>query len=181
VSITQSEVSTQTLARQLSELLPAMHFLLRPGGRERGHEAPSPEIRGQFRMMKTLHHAGQLTMQDLAEAMHVSPPTVTGIVKRGVAQGIVVRTPDPADGRSVQVALTEAGRAEMAVRVEAHVATLGGLLAALDDTDQRAIGEALPALERLLDVARATRDAPKTRGKSNGRGCGSGGVREGDR
>lgn len=163
---TQSDIPTITLARQLSELLPAMHFLLRPGGRERGGEAPSPEVRGQFRMMKMLHHAGQLTMQDLAEAMHVSAPTVTGIVKRGVAQGIVVRTPDPADGRSVQVALTDVGRAEMAARVEAHVATLGGLLDALDDADRRAIGEALPALERLLAVARDTRDGTRPRGNT---------------
>jgi len=164
VSLTQSNISASTLAMQLSELLPAMHFLLRPSGRERGHEPPSPEIRGQFRMMKTLHHAGQLTMQDLAEAMHVSAPTVTGIVKRGVAQGIVARTADPADGRIVQVALTEAGRAQMAAAVKAHVATVERLLVELDADDRRAIGEALPALERLLAVARDRRDATGPRG-----------------
>jgi Mn-dependent DtxR family transcriptional regulator len=42
-------------------------------------------------MMTILRHAGQLTVNDLAEAMHVAPPTVTGIVKRMVAQGDVVR------------------------------------------------------------------------------------------
>jgi DNA-binding MarR family transcriptional regulator len=173
VATTQPGVSTHTLARQLGELLPAMRVLLKPGGRghEPGHEGPPPEIRAQFRMMRTLHHAGHLTMQELAEAMHVSPPTVTGIVKRGVAQGIVERTPDPEDGRSVQVALTDAGRAQMAAAVEAHVATLERLLAELDAEDHRVIGAALPALERLLAVAREASGPPR------GSGCERGGER----
>jgi DNA-binding MarR family transcriptional regulator len=106
-------------------------------------------------MMKILRHAGQLTMNDLAEAMHVAPPTVTGIVKRGVAQGIVVRIPDPEDGRLVHVALTDAGRDQMEAHRAAHIAMLERLLGNLDAGDQRAIHEAVPALERLLAIARS--------------------------
>ena len=108
-----------------------------------------------MRMMKILHHAGQITMNDLAERMNVTPPTVTGIVKRGVAQGAVVRIPDPDDGRMVRVELTRAGREQMDAHRAAHVAILERLLDDLDAADRRALGEAMPAFHRLLDVARA--------------------------
>lgn len=109
-------------------------------------------------MMKILRHAGQLTMNDLAEAMNVTPPTVTGIVKRGVAQGTVVRIPDPEDGRMVRVALTDVGRDQMDAHRAAHVAMLERLLGRLDTDDQRAIHDAIPALKRLLTIARSAGD-----------------------
>lgn len=151
---THPDTQPHALATALSDLLPAMFYLLRPGGRDRPHEPPSPEIRGQLRMMKILRHAGQLTMNDLAEAMHVTPPTVTGIVKRGVAQGTVVRIPDPADGRMIRVELTDVGRDQMDAHRAAHVAMLERLLGDLDADDQRALQEAMPALHRLLTIAR---------------------------
>lgn len=151
---TPPDTQPHALATELSDLLPAMFFLLRSGGRDRPHEPPPPEIRGQLRMMKILRHAGQLTMNDLAEAMNVTPPTVTGIVKRGVAQGTVVRIPDPEDGRMVRVELTDAGRDRMDAHRAAQVAMLGRLLGDLDADDQRALQEAMPALQRLLAIAR---------------------------
>lgn len=153
MSTLQSDVTAHTLAGELSDLLPPMHFLLRPGHRDRRDDPPSPEMRGQFRMMMILQHAGRLTMNDLAGAMNVTPPTVTGIVKRMVAQGDVVRIPDPDDGRTVRVELTDAGRARMDAHRALHVAKLERLLAQLDADDRRAIERAVPALWRLLGVA----------------------------
>ncbi len=151
----QSDVSARTLAGQLSDLLPPMHFLLRPGHRTRHAEPPSPEVRGQFRLMLILHHAGQLTMNDLANAMNVTPPTVTGIVKRMVAQGTVNRVPDPEDGRTFRVELTDAGRERMAAHRMSHVAKLERLLDQVDGEDRRAIEAAIPAFWHLLSVAHA--------------------------
>lgn len=149
----QLDVSAHALAGKLSDLLPPMHFLLRPGHRQRPADPPFPEVRGQFRLMMILHHAGQLTMNDLAVAMNVTPPTVTGIVKRMVAQGAVVRIPDPDDGRTMRVELTESGRAQMAAHRAAHVAKLEHLLVQIDDEDRAAIERALPAFWHLLSVA----------------------------
>lgn len=156
--MTVPTIASDVTADTLADLLPPMHFLLRPGRhgeRDRTHEPPTPEVRGQVRMMMTLQHAGRLTMNDLATAMNVTPPTVTGIVKRLVAQGDVVRIPDPDDGRTVRVELTDAGRARMDAHRAQHVAKLQHLLTQLDDDDQRSIGSALPALQRLLAVARS--------------------------
>lgn len=151
----QPDVSAHTLAGQLSDLLPPMHFLLRPGHREPHAEPPSPEVRGQFRMMMILQHAGRLTMNDLATAMNVTPPTVTGIVKRMVAQGTVVRIPDPDDGRTVRVELTDDGRARMAAHRAQHITKLERLLDQVDAEDRQAIEVAIPAFWHMLSVAHA--------------------------
>lgn len=151
----QSDVTARSLAGQLSDLLPPMHFLLRPGNRNRRAEPPSPEVRGQFRVMMILHHAGQLTMNDLATAMNVTPPTVTGIVKRMVAQGTVDRLPDPEDKRTFRVELTDAGREHMSAHRAAHVAKLERLLDQIDGEDRQAIERAMPAFWHLLSVAHA--------------------------
>ena len=153
---TPPDTEPHALATELSDLLPALFMLLRSGGRDRPHEPVPPEVHGQMRMMKTLHHLGQMTMNDLAEAMNVTPPTVTGIVKRGVAQGTVVRIRDPKDGRLVRVELTDAGREQMAVRRAAHIAILERLVSALDADDRRALQGAIPALHRLQTVARTS-------------------------
>lgn len=160
MSSVQFEVTAHTLAGQLSDLLPPMHFLLRPGHRNRQAEPPSPEVRGQFRLMLILHHAGQLTMNDLATAMNVTPPTVTGIVKRMVAHGTVNRIPDPEDGRTYRVELTDAGRKQMAAHRMAHVAKLERLLDQVDGEDRRAIEAAIPAFWHLLSVAHAADPLP---------------------
>lgn len=156
---TPSDIQPHALATELSDLLPALFHLLRRGGRDHPHEPPPPEARGQMRMMKILHHAGRITMNDLAERMNVSPPTVTGIVKRGVAQGAVVRIPDPDDGRMVRVELTEAGREQIDAHRAAHVAMLEHLLDDLDAADRRALGKAIAAFHRLLTIARTANAA----------------------
>ena len=93
------------LAEALHELLPGIHRLTkgRPPLGDRaglcvgGNDESGPtdsgrrgdhEQRGQFRLLIVLLKRGRLTMQDLAAAMEVTPPTVTGIVRRLIEQGL---------------------------------------------------------------------------------------------
>jgi DNA-binding MarR family transcriptional regulator len=63
-----------------------------------------------------LHHAGEgVPLGALAARMHVSPRNVTGLIDHLERDGLVARTADPADRRSVLARLTDDGRA----RVEA--------------------------------------------------------------
>jgi DNA-binding MarR family transcriptional regulator len=45
----------------------------------------------------------------IAEILHVHPSTLTGILGRLVARGVVTRESDPADGRRALFSLTDAG------------------------------------------------------------------------
>lgn len=71
---------------------------------------------------------------DLAAILHVHPSTLTGIIRRLVSQGLLVRADDPRDRRRARLRLTTRGGRVNRVRdrtVEAVVATtLAGVTAA---------------------------------------------------
>src|SRR5580765_5937367 len=64
----------------------------------------------QLSALTSLELAGALTPRELAEAERVQPPTMTRIVGKLEALGLVRRDPHPTDGRQVILSATEAGR-----------------------------------------------------------------------
>lgn len=88
---------------------------------------------------------GRSTMGELVRLTCQSGATLTGIVDRLLAAGLVDRDRDDHDRRVVHVALSEAGRAKLREVAAAHVADMGRITAAMSDDD-------LHALERLLRV-----------------------------
>ncbi len=78
-----------------------------------------------------LQHRGPSPQRVLAEALGVSPRTITGLVDGLVETGYVTREPHPGDRRAVAVTLTAqgravaeafvAGRAELGRRLFAHL------------------------------------------------------------
>ncbi len=66
----------------------------------------------RLRVLLMLRHAGGAApLGVLATRMHVSARNVTGLVDNLERDGLVARSPDPADRRSVRAELTERGRA----------------------------------------------------------------------
>jgi DNA-binding MarR family transcriptional regulator len=84
----------------------------------------------------------------VSELLHLHPSTLTGILKRLEKSGLVVRRPDPADGRRALLVLSARGRSVDAVRggtVEA------GVRRALARLSPRAVTVAREVLEALSD------------------------------
>lgn len=67
--------------------------------------------RGQPPVLRALWEQEGLTHGELAERLHVTPATMTRMLRRMEKAGFVVRRPDPGDQRRSRVYLTEAGRA----------------------------------------------------------------------
>ena len=83
---------------------------------------------------------------ELAEVLHLHPSTLTGVLKRLVARGIVARGADPRDGRRALLALTARGRRVDAMKsgtVEASVRR------ALKDSSPASVRSARELVERL--------------------------------
>lgn len=75
-----------------------------------GHLAAHGLTPPQFYVLKTLtEHGGRCRIGQIAEEHHLTNATMTGLIKRMEAAGLVTRTTSPQDGRSVDVMLTEAG------------------------------------------------------------------------
>ncbi|GAA1262753.1 MarR family transcriptional regulator [Sphaerisporangium rubeum] len=83
-------------------------------GRAFAHERSTPLLASNLTMQQLkialiLAHRGPTPGQELAHTLGVALGTVTGIVDRLVAQGLVTRREDPADRRVRLVELTDAG------------------------------------------------------------------------
>ena len=71
-----------------------------------------------WRLLATLAGRNGLTVGELADQMLLQQPTVTKIVGRLEAEGLVQRSPSSADRRQVIVDLTKRGRATVSVLLE---------------------------------------------------------------
>lgn len=65
-----------------------------------------------------LTEQGSLTQKELARITQVKQPTAAALLQRMEAAGLVVRTPDPRDGRATLVTLTERGTSLLPVALE---------------------------------------------------------------
>jgi DNA-binding MarR family transcriptional regulator len=102
----------------------------------------------QLKVVMILSTIGSASGQDLAAELGVGLGTVTGIVDRLVAQGLVSRHEDPNDRRVRRVALTPAGTALIEQINFAGLEHMRKVMSHLDT-------ETLRALDR---VSRALRD-----------------------
>lgn len=64
----------------------------------------------QLATLRAIAEAGRLSPAAIAERVHLSRPTVTGIASRLFERGLVGRTSSPEDRRSVELSLTDRGR-----------------------------------------------------------------------
>jgi len=86
----------------------------------------------RFDLMAQLdRHPKGLKMRELSRRLMVTGGNVTGLTDRLVAEGLVERHEDPADGRAFTVALTSEGKRQFRTMARAHegwvVELFGGL------------------------------------------------------
>jgi DNA-binding MarR family transcriptional regulator len=92
---------------------------------------------------------GPLSLGALAAAEQVRPPTMTRLVAALEADGLVVREPDPRDGRGILVRATAAGRQLLEEGRTRRTSALVRQLAALDTEELATLCDAAAILERL--------------------------------
>jgi DNA-binding MarR family transcriptional regulator len=139
----QLTADTTPLATQLERRVARLTQLLRANARSRSGVAALLTLR-------RLDDEGPLRITDLAAAELVAQPTMTGIVRRLEQDGFVTRTPDPGDARAARIALSDAGRDELAAVRAARAAVLQERLDRLDDDARAALVAALEPLDQLL-------------------------------
>jgi MarR family transcriptional regulator, organic hydroperoxide resistance regulator len=98
----------------------------------------------QYLVMRLLWQGGPRPVKDLAAALHLDYGTLSPLLKRLEAAGLVSRQRRPDDERSVLIALTDAGQAmrPQADDIPTQLACAVGL-------DQQAYEELLATLKRL--------------------------------
>jgi DNA-binding MarR family transcriptional regulator len=99
-----------------------------------------------------LEDAGPLTQRALAERLRLQKSTVSRLIDQLETAGTVRRTPNPADGRSVLIALTAPGRRRAGRLNAARIELFGQLLDQLPASEHRRV---IAALRHLEEAARA--------------------------
>lgn len=97
---------------------------------------------------------GPLTPSELAERERVARPGATRIIARLVAQGLISREPDSADGRSYRVAVTAKGDALIVAGRSRSRAYLARALREVDEDDLAVLARAADLLDGLLEQER---------------------------
>jgi DNA-binding MarR family transcriptional regulator len=104
--------------------------------------------------MAALEQTGPARLTALANRAGVTQPAMTQLISRLEEGGLVRREADIADGRVVQVAITDQGRAMMARRRAARAERLAVILTRLSPEQRAALAAAVPALDALASARR---------------------------
>jgi DNA-binding MarR family transcriptional regulator len=104
----------------------------------------------QHSALAVISNHGPLTLGALAEHERVAPPSITKVVSKLESDGLVTRTPDPADRRVCRVAISAAGEALLEESRRRKTAWLTARISELDPERQRRLSDALEVLDELI-------------------------------
>lgn len=90
-----------------------------------------------------------LRVGELASRQRLAPNTVSGLIGKLLESGFVDRQADPGDRRTARIALTEAGRRQLADWQRAHETRMAAALSLISAADRAAVMQALGGLEQL--------------------------------
>src|SRR5437870_2040930 len=99
--------------------------------------------------LAVIDNHGPLTLGALAEHERVAPPSITKLVTKLECDGLVTRSPDPADRRICRVAVSTEGTALLDESRRRKTAWLTARISELDPERQRRLADALDVLDEL--------------------------------
>jgi len=114
--------------------------------RRQGDTGLSPS---QLSALTSVESHGPMTLGALAEHERVAPPTVTKVVGKLEALGLVVRRADTSDRRVARVSITDTGAALLGEVRQRKDVWLAARLAQMDEGLRSRLAEALDALDAL--------------------------------
>jgi DNA-binding MarR family transcriptional regulator len=109
---------------------------------------------GTTAALASINRDGPLTPSELAEIERVKRPSMTRTLACLDRQGLIERTPDPADGRSSLVSISAAGRERLALLRRRKSAYLARRLDKLDPEEVATLARAAEILERMREDER---------------------------
>jgi DNA-binding MarR family transcriptional regulator len=111
----------------------------------------------QFLVLGAIRSYPQCAMRALAENLHVSTPTMTGIIDRLVKSGHVKRLADAADRRQVRVILTAKGMAVIAQFQKIVQKRWQEMLSLLDAAELAGFYKAIDKIQQHIEKAGTAR------------------------
>lgn len=92
-----------------------------------------------------------ISVAEAAQELRLAPNSVSTMVSKLTADGLLARDRADSDGRSVRLTVTPAGTERIAQWQDIRADAAGRALGLLDEADRQAIRAAIPALSRLAE------------------------------
>lgn len=105
----------------------------------------------QTATLASINRFGPVTPSELATIERVKRPTMTRTLRCLEREGLIERTPDPADGRSSLVAVNATGREHLARLRRRKSAYLASRLRKLDPDEVEVLARAAELLDRMRE------------------------------
>lgn len=141
---TTPTVTEETLAPRLRLAVARLHRRIRQSAE------PGLTI-SQLSALASIEHHGPVTLGDLARIEQVQPPTITSLVGKLEAAGLVARTIDEHDRRIHRVALTREGGRWLDRHRNRKTLFLARRLRGLSAQERETLARAAELMERLLE------------------------------
>lgn len=134
--------------------LPALRNLVSAYQAFERYSAPDVKALGltttQFDVIATLGNQPPMTCKELGEKTLVTKGTLTGVLERLEAKGILERKLNPQDARSQMIGLTEKGQALFEKVFPAHLQHLAKAFNKLDEQELAVVEKSLQSLNRIF-------------------------------
>ncbi|MGC4960348.1 MarR family winged helix-turn-helix transcriptional regulator [Gordonia sp. DT218] len=119
----------------------------------RQHRGPDDPSVPETMVLARLDRDGSCSAADLARHGHVSPQSM-GVTIAGLQErGLIVRAPDPTDGRRILLSLTAEGREALTDRRNHNTRSIADAMWSTLTADEIAtVSDALPLLERVREA-----------------------------
>lgn len=137
----------KTEATDLLAALGAIRRVARSAVRASASAEALPPARSEL-LRLTARRPG-ISVAEAAQELHLAPNSVSTMVSKLAADGLLSRGRGAEDGRSVRLSVTDKGAARIGQWRDIRAELAGRALERLGASDRRAIKDALPALTRL--------------------------------
>lgn len=114
---------------------------------------------GQLPVLYLLRNGAQMSQKELAKFAKIEQPSMAQMLARMERDGLIQRTPDPTDGRSSLVSLTEAAIAKLPAACHALDEGRERVLAGFSEDEVQTLLQLMRRLNRNLERMVAEEDA----------------------
>jgi len=140
---------TTTRTPETTEIAARLRLSATRLARQLRQESAAGLTPSQVSALAAIDRAGALTLGALAETERVAPPSITKVVAKLEAAGLVERRLDDRDRRVAWVSTTAAGDARLAQIRQRKTEWLSARLARLSDDHRARLANALDVLDEL--------------------------------
>jgi DNA-binding MarR family transcriptional regulator len=138
---------SQLLAAEVMAAISAVRRVTRRAARAAWHAEPLPPA--QSELLRLAAARPEISVAEAAHELRLAPNTVSTLVGRLDAAGLLGRTRALSDGRSVRLTVTDKGARRIAEFRDLRAELAGRALDRLTPSDRQVVADAVPALLRF--------------------------------